>query len=163
MSHTYIGASVVRREDARLLTGRGRFVDDLVLPDMLHMAVCRSTHAHARIRTLHLEAARQSDGVVTAWSYADIAPLARPFPMFLSHPALKAKMYEALARDMVRYVGEPVAVVVARDRYLAEDAVRRIVVEYDPLPAIGSLDKALAPDDKPDAFLDDTPTATLIP
>ena len=146
MSHTYIGASVMRREDARLLTGRGRFVDDLVLPDMLHMAVCRSPHAHARIRTLHLEAARQSDGVVTAWSYADIAPLARPFPMFLSHPALKAKMYEALARDMVRYVGEPVAVVVARDRYLAEDAVRRIVVEYDPLPAIGSLDKALAPD-----------------
>ena len=79
MSHTYIGASVVRREDPRLLMGRGRFVDDLVLPDMLHMAVCRSPHAHARIRMVHLEAAQQSDGVVTAWSSCRYCPAGTPF------------------------------------------------------------------------------------
>ncbi|GIX48080.1 MAG: aldehyde dehydrogenase [Candidatus Tectimicrobiota bacterium] len=145
MSHRYIGASVVRREDPRLLTGRGRFVDDLELPGMLHMAVCRSPYAHARLRAVHLEAARQSEGVVAAWSYADIADISRPFPMFLSHPALKAKMYEALARDVVRYAGEPVAVVAAQDRYLAEDALQRIVVDYEPLPAVASLAQALAP------------------
>jgi carbon-monoxide dehydrogenase large subunit len=155
MSRTYIGASVVRKEDPRLLTGHGRFVDDIELPDMLHMAVCRSPHAHARLHAVHLEAATQSAGVAAAWSYADIASLARPFPMFLSHPSLNAKMYQALAGDVVRYVGEPVAVVVARDRYLAEDAVRRIAVDYEPLPAVGSLAQAIA--DEAPLVYDDAP------
>lgn len=96
MSHRYIGASIRRREDTRLLTGRGRFVDDIELPEMVHMAVYRAPYAHARIRAVNLDAVRQHHGVVAAWSYADIADVAKPFPLFLSHPSLKGKMYEAL-------------------------------------------------------------------
>jgi carbon-monoxide dehydrogenase large subunit len=146
MSRTYIGTSVRRKEDPRLLTGRGRFVDDIELPDMLHMAVCRSPHAHARVRAVHLEAAAQCVGVEATWSHTDLGPVARPFPMFLSHPSLNGKMYQALASDVVRYVGEPVAVVVAHNRYLAEDAVGCIVVDYEPLPTVGTLEQAIAPD-----------------
>jgi carbon-monoxide dehydrogenase large subunit len=141
----YIGASIRRKEDTRLLTGHGHFVDDIDLPGMLHMAVYRAPHAHARLRSLDLSGARASDGVVAAWSYDDIAALARPFPMFLSHPSLKAKMYQALVQDTVRHVGEPVAVVAAADRYLAEDALAGIVVDYEPLPVVANLEQAMAP------------------
>ncbi|ETX08892.1 MAG: hypothetical protein ETSY2_02735 [Candidatus Entotheonella gemina] len=147
MSHRYIGASIRRREDTRLLTGRGRFVDDIELPDTLHMAVYRTPYAHARIRAVHLDAARQLEGVVTAWSYADIADMAsKPFPMFLSHPSLKGKMYQALVSDVAKYVGEPIAVVAAADRYVAEDALELIEVDFEPLPVIGTLEQAMAPD-----------------
>jgi carbon-monoxide dehydrogenase large subunit len=141
----YIGASIRRKEDTRLLTGHGHFVDDIDLPGMLHMAVYRAPHAHARLRSLDLSGARASDGVVAAWSYDDIEALARPFPMFLSHPSLKAKMYQALVQDTVRHVGEPVAVVAAADRYLAEDALARIAVDYEPLPVVANLEQAMAP------------------
>ncbi len=145
MSHRYIGASIRRREDTRLLTGRGRFVDDIELPQMLHMAVYRTPYAHARIRAVNLDAARQHDGVTAAWRYDDIADVAKPFPMFLSHPSLKGKMYEALVSDVARHVGEPVAIVAATDRYVAEDALELIEVDFEPLPVIGTLEQAIAP------------------
>ncbi len=145
MSHRYIGASIRRREDTRLLTGRGRFVDDIELPEMVHMAVYRTPYAHARIRAVNLDAVRQHHGVVAAWSYADIADVAKPFPLFLSHPSLKGKMYEALVSEVAKHVGEPVAVVAATDRYVAEDALEHIEVDFEPLPVIGTLEQAIAP------------------
>lgn len=146
MSRSYIGTSVRRKEDVRLLVGRGRFVDDIELSGMLHMAVHRLPYAHARVRSVNLDAVRQYEGVEAAWSYADIADLAKDFPIFLSHPSLKGKMYKALVEDVGRHVGEPIAVVAASDRYVAEDALEHIEVDYEPLPVVGNLEQAIAPD-----------------
>jgi carbon-monoxide dehydrogenase large subunit len=145
MNRSYIGQPIRRKEDPRLLTGQGRFVDDIDLHGMLHMALYRSPHAHARIISVDLTAARQCEGVAAVLSHADLGAAARPFPMFLSHPSLNGKMYQALASDTVRYVGEPVAVVVAADRYLAEDAIDCITAHYEPLPVIGTLAQAIMP------------------
>ncbi len=147
MSTRYVGAPVPRNEDPALLTGRGLFVDDVRLPAMAHAAVLRSPHAHARIRRVDTGRARIAPGVLAVLTHADLGALGGPLPRLIPHPALAHhKTQSALAGDTVRFVGEPVAFVVAESRYLAEDACDLIEVAYDPLPVAASLEAAAAPD-----------------
>ncbi|MEV0591147.1 xanthine dehydrogenase family protein molybdopterin-binding subunit [Nonomuraea cavernae] len=137
-----IGSAVPRKEDAALLTGRGTFVDDIHRPGLLHMVYVHSGEAHALITRIDADAARALPGVVGVWTAKDFAELpARP-----SVPGLERSY---LAGDKVHYVGEPVAVVVATDRYLAADAARAVRVEYEPLPVMATVADALAPDAVP--------------
>lgn len=140
-----VGRSVSRREDPRLLTGRGRFVDDIALPGMLHAQFVRSTVAHGEITSIDLTAVRDVPGVVAAFAADDLdltditAQLGRPLSEFVP------TAMPVLARDRVRYVGEPIAVVVARNAYAAEDGLEAAKVSYAPLPPITSEADALAP------------------
>ncbi|MDR7402830.1 MAG: aerobic carbon-monoxide dehydrogenase large subunit [Armatimonadota bacterium] len=148
MATRYFGAPISRLEDPRLLTGRGTYVDDITLPGMLHAAVLRSPHAHARIRRIDASRALQAPGVVAVFTHADLPPaLAGPLPKLIPHPALvHHKTQYALAADKVRHVGEPVAFVVADSRYRAEDAAELIEVDYQPLPPVVDLLAAVQPD-----------------
>ena len=143
----YIGAPIRRREDARFLTGRGQYLDDLRPPGppMLHAAILRSPHAHARIRRIDTAAAQALDGVAAVFTYADIAPLAKPIPMrVFPLPGLDQYLQTPLSPDTVRHAGEAVAVVVAASRYIAEDALELIEVDYEPRPAVTTIADALA-------------------
>src|SRR5687767_10453960 len=125
------GASIPRLEDARFLSGRACFVDDLQFPEMLHAVVVRSTHAHARIGGIKIE---KYKGVHAVFTYADIAGYDCTIPIRLGPlPGFERFLQKPLAADTVRYVGEPVAVVVADNRYLAEDAAEALQVDYEPL------------------------------
>ncbi|MGH2399735.1 MAG: xanthine dehydrogenase family protein molybdopterin-binding subunit, partial [bacterium] len=148
MGTRYFGERIKRNEDPRLLTGRGMFVDDVRLPGLLHGAVLRSPHAHARIARVETSRARALSGVVAVYTRGDLpATLQAPLPKLIPHPALiHHKTQYALAPEKVRYVGEPVAFVVAESRYLAEDAIELIDVEYEPLPAVVDLTHAAQPD-----------------
>jgi 2-furoyl-CoA dehydrogenase large subunit len=129
----WIGRSIERVEDAALLTGRGRYLDDLgVRPGTLHAAILRSPHAHAEIRAVRTEAARGLPGVAAVLTGADITRLTASLVVGVKAPIA----CWPIAVDKVRYVGEPVAVVVAGDRYVAEDALDLIEVDYAPLPAV---------------------------
>ncbi|HZV51572.1 MAG TPA: xanthine dehydrogenase family protein molybdopterin-binding subunit [Candidatus Dormibacteraeota bacterium] len=127
----YVGRPVPRLEDARLLRGRGRFVADLApVANVHHVAFVRSPHAHAEIRSIDASAALASEGVLAVVGPEDGRRWLRPFSVGVDG----AEPYWPMAIGRARYVGEPVAVVVARDRYLAEDAAERVRVEYEPLP-----------------------------
>ena len=144
MDQTYIGAPIRRREDFRLLTGKATFTDDIKLPQMLHAAILRSPHAHARITSIDAARALTIPGVVAVFTFQDIAPLAKPIPLRLYPlPGLEQFLQYPLARDRVRYVGEPVAVVVAESRYLAEDGLDAMDVTYEPLPAVTDVRQSL--------------------
>ncbi|MEK7878282.1 MAG: xanthine dehydrogenase family protein molybdopterin-binding subunit, partial [candidate division NC10 bacterium] len=131
-----IGAAVRRKEDPRLLTGRGKYVADFHLPGMLHAAVLRSPHAHAVLRKIDASAALALPGVAAVITARDLGPVGR-IPVRLGpRPALVACLQSPLATDKVRYVGEPVAVVIASSRYLAEDAMDLVATEYAPLPVV---------------------------
>src|SRR5262249_45664949 len=148
MGAKWFGASVKRKEDPALLTGNGRFVDDIHLPGMLHAAFVRSTHAHAKIRGIDAAAARAAPGVHLVVAFADLPkPLQQnALPLFVPHPAItQLRLPSALAADEVHYVGEPVAVVVAESRYLAEDAAALVQVDYAPLPAVSDCAAAVEP------------------
>src|SRR6266851_4095583 len=137
---------VRRREDPRLITGAGEFVDDLRVPGCLHAAMLRSPHAHARIRAIDVATARRLPGVVGVYVAADLGPAGEPMPIYAPHPALPVPCkIMPLARERVRFVGEPVAVVIAEDVYRAWDALDLIRVEYEPLPAVVDVEAALAP------------------
>jgi 2-furoyl-CoA dehydrogenase large subunit len=142
-TQTWTGRPIERREDAALLTGNGRYADDLgTRPGTLHAAFLRSPHAHARVRSIDAAAALGLQGVRAVLTGADVKRWATPFVV-----GVKAPMeHWCLAVDKVRYVGEPVAVVVAEDRYLAEDAVELIRVDYEPLPAVVEIESAIAVD-----------------
>src|SRR5919108_21207 len=144
MSSTrWIGKSVSRVEDGRLLTGRGTFIDDHPpVANACHAAVVRSPHAHAHIRGWDASAALTMEGVIGVITGADVAKACKPFGVGVTAPI----HYYPAATDKVRFVGEPVAVVVARDRYLAEDAAEAVVVDYEPLAAVVDPERALAPD-----------------
>ena len=125
-----IGKRLPRKEDARLLTGRGTFVDDVVLPGMLHVAFVRSPIARGRIRSIDTSTARDMPGVQAVFTAKDIDRIkVTLLSFFLTPPA--AFPFPLLARDMVVYVGDPVAMVVARDRYVAEDAASLVTVDYE--------------------------------
>jgi 2-furoyl-CoA dehydrogenase large subunit len=132
---------VPRVEDEALLRGEGWFMDDLdPLPHIAEAAVVRSTEAHARVVSVDISAAQAVPGVVGVLTGEDVAALSRPFPSAIG----RTVEHWAAAVDRVRYVGEPVAVVVARDRYVAEDAAELVTVEYEPLPVAASLEAAMA-------------------
>ncbi len=145
MTTRALGARIARNEDPRLLRGRGCFVDDLHPPGALHAAVLRSPHAHARLRAIDTAPARALPGVHLVLAARDVGAANRPTPLLIPHPALThPRTPLPLAAEEVRYVGEPVAFVVAESRALAEDAAELIQVEYDPLPAVPDLSTATA-------------------
>ena len=140
----YVGASLRRREDLRFLTGGATFVDDIALADMAHAAILRSPHAHARILAIDPSAALAMPGVVAVLRFADFAHGAKPIPLRLAPiPGFERFLQFPLAGDKVRFVGEPIAVVIAEDRYLAEDALAHIAVDYEPLDAVVSGEAAM--------------------
>src|SRR3989442_14201192 len=128
---TWVGKSVNRREDPRILAGRGTYVDDIKLPGLLHAAVLRSTHAHARIKSIDTSAARRAPGVVAVLTGPEALEYVSPMPAFCAETVVQ----HAVATERVRFVGEAVAAVAATSRYAAEDACQLISVEYEPLPA----------------------------
>jgi carbon-monoxide dehydrogenase large subunit len=141
-----IGAAVTRVEDERLLRGRGRYLDDLHLPGALAVAFLRSPHAHALISRVDAAAARQHPGVVAVLTADDLGPVNRALPQTVPHAALRGERQPPLASGKVLYVGQPVAAVVASDRYVAEDAVDLVRVEYEPLAAsVGTSPAPAAP------------------
>ena len=121
----YVGRPLKRFEDPRLVTGQGSFVDDLRLPGMLHAVVLRSPHAHARILSLDAAPARALPGVVAVLTASDIAGAVRDIPPRPTREleGMQVPEHPVLARDKVCYVGQPVAIVVAQDRYIAKDAL----------------------------------------
>src|SRR5262245_16641376 len=151
----FVGRSIPRREDRRLLTGQGRFIADLELPRMLHAAFVRSSLAHARIRGVDLSQAAAAPGVVYVLSGADVARLAhRPAegPVYMPDSWKKQVRHRfdnplqpLLATDKTRYVGEPIAVILATGRYEAEDAIERVAFDLEPLPAVVDVDEARKP------------------
>jgi carbon-monoxide dehydrogenase large subunit len=141
---TYVGQPVPRKEDARLLTGKGRYTENLSVPGTVFMAVVRCPHAHARITSLNLDGARGANGVVAAFSAADLAgdwaaglPCAWPVT-----EDTKIPNHFPLTSDKARYVGDAVAVVVAESRALAKDAAELVEVEYDELPSVVDVEAA---------------------
>ena len=139
------GEPIKRTEDRRLLTGQGAYLDDLG-HDALAAALVRSPHAHARILDIDVTGAFEVDGLIAIYTYDDLTgPLADPLPLLIPHPTLThGRTPYALARDEVNHVGEPIAMVVARDRYVAEDAAERIAVTYEALPAVVGIEAARA-------------------
>jgi carbon-monoxide dehydrogenase large subunit len=142
----YVGSRLKRPDDPRLLTGRGRYVDDIVLPRMVHAVLVRSVHAHARVSRLDLDAARRAPGVVAVLTGADVGRLCKPYRGVLHHyPGMKTAAIVPLAGDFVRCVGEPVVALAATERAAAEDAAALVGVEYEPRPAMLSPEDARAP------------------
>ncbi|HVR30221.1 MAG TPA: molybdopterin cofactor-binding domain-containing protein [Thermoanaerobaculia bacterium] len=141
-----IGSSIRRREDPALITGHGKYTDDFKLPGMLHAAMVRSPHAHARIGGIDASAALALPGVVAVYSAADVEKAGLPgmLPVGWLLPNLKAVPHPILAKGKVRYVGDAVAVVVAEDRYVARDAADLVEVDYEPLGAVTDPEKAAA-------------------
>ena len=154
MGAKYFGASVPRREDRRFLRGEGRYVDDIKLPGMLHAAFVRSPHAHARITAIRTDAARRFPGVAHVFTVADLERWLKPLPLFGAvPPGLAARVQvtmrqvpqHAMCRDVARYVGEIVAMVVAGSRALAEDAAELVEVAYEPLAPVTDMVAAAEP------------------
>jgi carbon-monoxide dehydrogenase large subunit len=152
-----VGARVKRREDPRLIQGRAQYVDDVKIPGMQHLAFKRSDVAHGRIRSLDTSAAQAMDGVEAVFTGAQIAELVGPMSPGTPFPA---PVHRAVAVDTVRYAGEPVAVVVASDRYVARDAADAIVVEYDVLPAVVDPERAMT--GKPTAIYPEFPNNAAV-
>ena len=136
MSSRIFGSGIRRREDPRLITGAATYTDDLSLPGMLHAAMLRSPHAHARITKIDASAAKNAPGVTAVYTGADIGDALKPVPCawLLPNANLRIATYRAIATDTVRYVGDVVAVVVAESSYQAHDALELIEVDYAPLP-----------------------------
>lgn len=141
-----VGASLKRREDTRLLVGRGRYLDDLKLPGMLHLGLVRSSHAHARILKIDRAEACRLAGVRAVLTLEDLPELAGSVPPLVPAPGLRPYRHPVLAGEKVRHVGEAVAAVVADDPYRLADAVERVIVEYEPLPAASTPAVALSHD-----------------
>lgn len=142
---TYIGAEIPRREDRRFLTGGGRFIDDIEVAGALHACFVRSPHAHARILNIDTRAAAASRGVVSVVTGRDIAQWVTPHRMAPDIEGVKPVEADALPISRVRFQGDLVAVVVAADRYLAEDAAALVEVEYEELEAVTDMQQALSP------------------
>jgi carbon-monoxide dehydrogenase large subunit len=141
----FIGARVVRREDPRLLTGAGNYVADIKRHGMVHIAFRRSDHAHALIKNIDTSAARAVPGVVAIYTGADIARLANPYQATSRMKNYQATYIPPIATEKVRYVGEAVVAVVAESRYVAEDALAHIVIDYEPLAVLVDPEESLKP------------------
>ncbi|MEA2420710.1 MAG: aerobic carbon-monoxide dehydrogenase large subunit, partial [Thermoleophilaceae bacterium] len=136
---TYVGQAMKRKEDPRLITGRGNYIDDITPMGTLWAAYVRSPEAHARIVSIDVSAARERSDVVAVYTHEDLAgDFAAPMPMIWAPAGVEIKTPEhwPLAKGEVKHVGDPVAVVIGTDRYSVNDAVEDVIVEYDPLPAV---------------------------
>ena len=151
MEYKVIGKRVKRVEDPRLQTGQALFVGDVNLPNMLHAAFLRSDYAHARIKSIDTSQAKEIPGVVGVYTAEDMGPAWEPGPPLVSPPptlenvVFNSRRQVPLVKDKVKHAGEIIAVVVAESRYIAEDAVEEIFVDYEPLPAVVDLEKCLEP------------------
>jgi carbon-monoxide dehydrogenase large subunit len=141
----WVGAKIKRREDPRLIRGLAQYVDDIHLPNTLHVAILRSPYAHARIKSLDTEAAREHPGVIAVITGAEIKDQIGTLPVSGGNETLRVPKHYVLAVDKVCYVGEGVAAVVAEHRYTARDALDLIHAEYEPLPVVTDPEKALSP------------------
>jgi carbon-monoxide dehydrogenase large subunit len=152
MTKKWIGQRMTRTEDPRLLTGQALFVDDVEIPGMLYAAFLRSDYAHARLRSIDVSAARERSGVVAVYTAEDMGDDWQPGPpLVVPPPTIKEVVFHTrtqvpLVKDKVRVLGEPLAVVIAESRYIAEDALDDIVVDLEPLEAVVDVEKALEPD-----------------
>lgn len=151
MGAKYFGASVRRKEDPRLLTGRGQYVDDIVLPRTIELAFLRSPHGHARVKSIDVRRAVRAPGTLRVFTYSDLQRWMKPLPTFAGTPPGLAERVKfetkhaaqyAMAQDKVRFAGEIVAVIAAENRYLAEDAADLVEVDYEPLPAVNEAEAA---------------------
>jgi carbon-monoxide dehydrogenase large subunit len=148
MSKRVFGQRVKRNEDARLLTGNALFVDDVDLPQMGHIAFLRSPYANARIRSVDVRRAQQKEGVIAVFTAEDLGDYWKPAPLLLSPPPIERLTFvertqPPLAKTHVRYVGEPIAIVVAESRYLAEDTLDLIEVDFEVLKPAVEMEQAL--------------------
>lgn len=148
MNGKYFGQPIPRLEDKYLLTGTAKFIDDIVIPGMLHAAFYRSDYAHARITRLDVSEARKRPGVVAVFTAEDFGDYWKPGPLQVPPPtAIAGAQFNArpllpIAKDKIRFSGEPVAVIIATSRYIAEDAFDDIIFEVEPLPGVCDLEKA---------------------
>ena len=155
MTTRYFGQRITRNEDLRMLTGQALHVDDVHLPDMLHVAFYRSGYAHGRITEIDVSEALERPGVVAVYTAEDLGdywqagPLLVPPPSTIERKTFHPRTQVPLAKDKVRFVGEPVVMVVAESRYIAEDAVADIWVDIDPLPANVDLEQSLSDEARP--------------
>ena len=141
-----VGQSIKRVEDPRFIQGKGKYVANLQIPGLLHAAIVRSPHAHAKIKGIDASAALAMPGVVAVYTGADLAADGvGGLPCGFNPPGIKTAPHPALAIGKVRHVGDGVAVVIAEDRYLAQDAADAVQVDYEPLPAVIDAKKAVAP------------------
>ena len=146
MSTKTLGASIKRKEDPRLMTGEAKFLDDVQLPGLLYAAILRSPYAHARIKSINTEKAIKYPGVVTVLTGEDFKELpALPCAWQAGGVTNNANTPRVLEIDKVTHAGLGVAVVVAEDRYLAEDALNLIEVDYEPLPVVVDAEKTTFP------------------
>ncbi len=152
MTKKYLGQRITRNEDPRLLTGQAQFTDDVNLPGMLHAAFLRSDYAHARINSIDISAALERPGVVAVYTAKEMGDFWTPGPLLVPPPnavpgaVFYKRTQVPMAREKVRHMGEPMAVVIAESRYIAEDALDDIIVDLEPLPPVVDMEKALAPD-----------------
>ncbi len=151
MTTRYFGERIKRNEDPRLLTGQGLYVDDVDLPDMLHAAFLRSPYAHARINGIDASQALKREGVVAVYTASDLGDYWQPGPLLVSPPPVEGIVFNEktqvpLAKDKVKFAGEPIVMVLAESRYIAEDALADIQVGYEPLASVVDLELALASD-----------------
>src|SRR5579862_6552599 len=137
----WVGKRFKRKEDPRLVRGISHYTDDIQLSRMAYCVFVRSPHAHARILSINTDAARSHPGVLAVVTAADLEGLGM-IPCAMQMPDLKVPPHPALAKGRVRYVGEPVAAVVAEDPYTARDAAEMVAVDYEPLPVVLDMEKA---------------------
>src|SRR3989449_10985429 len=142
-----LGARIKRREDPRLITGTATYVDDVVPPGLLHVAIVRSPHAHARIAAIDVKKASAAAGVVAIWTGEDVAARCGPLPIGPRIRDMKVpKRYPLVIDGVVRHVGDPVAAVVATDLAAAGDAADLVEVTYEPLAAVAEGEAGMGPD-----------------
>src|SRR3984893_16618514 len=141
-TETLVGKRIRRREDPRLITGTATYVDDIQRPGMLHACIVRSPHGAAKIKSINLKPALEFPGVAAVFTGKDTEKVG-PVPCGASLPGLRVPHHHILAIDRVYFVGHPVAVVVASDRYIARDAADRVEVVWEALPAVTDVEKAL--------------------
>jgi len=151
MATRYFGKRIKRNEDPRLLTGQALYVDDVNLPEMLHAAFLRSPYAHAKINNIDVSQALMREGVIAVYTANDLGNYWKPGPLLVSPPPIadiefNVKTQVPLAKDKVNFSGEPIVMILAESRYIAEDALADIFVDYEPLPSIVDMEKALEVD-----------------
>ena len=145
MTTRIFGSGIRRREDPRLITGQATYTDDVTLPGTVHAAILRSPHAHALINSVDTAAAAAAPGVLAVYTGADVEGVLNPIPCawIIPESDVKAVAHPAIAKDVARYQGDAVAVVVAENRYQAEDALELIAVDYEIRPAVVSPEAAM--------------------
>jgi aerobic carbon-monoxide dehydrogenase large subunit len=142
MAEKYVGKRVKRTEDPRLIKGLAHYVDDIGLPDTLHVAFVRSMYAHAKINGIDTSEAVKAPGVVAVYTGKDVATKVGPVPCAAALPDLKVPDYRVLATDKALFVGHPIAAIVATDKYAARDAADLVAVDYDELPVVVDVEAA---------------------